>query len=228
MRKARIALVTITVFCLINGLMCEGRSQFSSYYLKGQGFNDEQFAEWVKGQSNTGSLVQLNLAANSLTARSIKALVASDLENIHTLLLTDNPLGDDGAKALASSAKFSATAILFLANTQITSQGAGYLFGQDSCIRFVEQLDLSKNDLGDTGVTIVANSHGVKKMTELYLDHVGMTDAGAMALAKSPNLGNVHYLSMSGNAVTEAGVLALKKSKSFSDTVGFFFGEALE
>jgi len=163
-----------------------------------------------------------------LTAKSIKALGDSDIGVPYSISLANNPVGNEGAKAFTSISRFSGTRLLSLSNTKITEQGVGHLFGSDSAIGFLLHLDLSQNDLGDTGVDIIAQYPRAKSLTELFLDDVGMTDLGAKSLAGSPSLGNVTYLSVSGNKLTAAGVSSIKSSTNFAENASFYFGETFE
>lgn len=230
MRKTSIALTILMTLFLFNAWNSGGRSQFLNFRLKGQDLNDEQFIEWINKQPSYNGLIQLKLDDNRLTAKSLEALGDSDIGVPYSISLANNPIGDDGAKTLGSASKFSGTAILSLPNTKITAQGLKNLFGRGSLLAagFLMYLDLSKNDLGDTGVEIIAQSPGSKHLTDLYLDSVGMTDLGAKALAASPNFGEIRTLSISGNKLTADGVSAVRKSKNFSEEAVFYFGEEFE
>ena len=154
-------MAVIPLFLFFNAGHIGGRSQFVRYNLEGQGINDAQFVEWLANQSSYNGLIQLDLDNNHLTAESVKALGDADIGVPYSISLANNPIGNEGAKALASASRFSGTMLLSLSNTRITAQGVGHLFGRGSAIGSLFHLDLSQNDLGDIGVATIAQPQPV-------------------------------------------------------------------
>ncbi len=230
MNKIFIALTVLFSCIIFNAWDSGGRSPFINYHLKGQGLDDDRFIEWLSTQPSYNGLIQLDLDNNHLTEKAVKALGNSNIGVPNSISLANNPIGDEGAKALALASMFSGTMILSLPNTQITAQGVKYLLGSESLLLkgFLTYLDLSNNDLGDAGVEIITQSSAAKSLTVLYLENVGITDFGAIALAKSENFGNISHLYAPGNKLTAKGVSAIRNSKNFADKAVFYFGEAFE
>jgi hypothetical protein len=189
-----------------------GGPRAARYNLDGQKLGDSGFAEWLEDAGPGDGIVELRLGNNELTSAAIEALAESKLGAPEVLMLTGNPTGDAGAQAVAQSETFGGLRILYLDNTKTSAVGAKALFGGSSKLRWLEEVVLSGNAIGDEGVAAIAASPGSAHLTGLYLVGVGMTDEGARALANSDHLGNLAQLSVSGNSLTKAGIKALRES----------------
>jgi hypothetical protein len=205
-----------------------GRPQLRKYNLRDQGLTDAAFAAWLADQEPYNGLTTLVLDGNRLTGVSVEALATSDIGVLHTLLLADNPIGDRGAEILASAPAFSTVTILYLSGTGLTPLGLGHLFGSDSVLGFLIDVDLSRNALGDEGARIIAGSTLTESLTNLYLDATALTDRAAEVLADSPRLGSLDYLSLDANELTEAGVAHFREHARVQEGAVVFFGERFE
>jgi Ran GTPase-activating protein (RanGAP) involved in mRNA processing and transport len=205
-----------------------GRPQLTKFNLRAQDFTDQRFLDWLATQEPGHGLIGLNLEQNQLTEVALRALAESGLGAFHTLLLADNPVGNKGMTALASAPAFHGLTILYLADTGITATGLADLFGSDSILGFLIDVDLTGNRIGDEGARVLAQSPHTGHLTHLYLDNTGMTDVGARALADSPHLGALEYLSLGDNELTEAGVAYLLEQARFAETADVYFGDDFE
>jgi uncharacterized protein (TIGR02996 family) len=99
------------------------------------------------------------------------------------LNLSMNPIGDDGAKALAA------------------------------CLLLEPFTELVLRDcrIGDAGAAALAGSPHVANLTYLDLWHNRVGDAGARAFAAAPHLSGVRDLSLRDNLISAAGVDALRE-----------------
>jgi hypothetical protein len=205
-----------------------GRPQLLKYSLRDQGYTDQELLTWLAELETDNRLISLVLEGNQLTAVSLQAVAESGIGVIHTLLVGRNPIGDAGAEVLATGAAFSALRILYMPQTGLTAVGLRHLFGPDSELELLADLDLSGNRLGDEGAQILAGSRRAEGLTHLYLDNTGLTDGGALALAESPHLGALEYLSLDGNDLTGAGVSRAREIGSLPAATEIFFGEQFE
>ena len=205
-----------------------GRPQLRKYNLRNQDLTDAAFVAWLAEREPYNGLTTLVLEGNRLTGRSLEALATSDIGVLHTLLLGGNPIGDRGAETLASAPGFSAVTILYLSSSGLTPVGLGHLFGGDSVLGSLIDVDLSGNTLGDEGARIIAGSALTGNLTNLYLDETALTDRAAELLADSPHLGKLDYLSLDGNQLTEAGVAHFREHGRVRESAAVFFGERFE
>ena len=184
--------------------------------LKNLDWNDEQLAEWIARFYQKEPAIYLRLDNNRFTNNSITNIGNSSLHRIIGLSLSNNPIGDEGARELGVNKKFSYLQRLRIPNTRITAAGVSYLLSKDSMVRELHLLDLSENPIGDKGIEIIANSPVTSAIDDLRLTRTGMTDRGAEALAASPHLKNIKLLCLGNNNLGQIGMEALKNSKNFA------------
>ena len=114
-----------------------------------------------------GTLERLNLKSTGLTDDAVERLANVAGFRPRRLTLTDNEITDDGARALVESEVLQRIECLFLARTQ----------------------------LGDDGVSALAQSPHLGQLRELGLGSLEeLTSEGAGALAQSPHLTSLQYL----------------------------------
>lgn len=190
-----------------------GRQQVVRYRLRRQNLTDQQLAAWIAERPAAKELISLDLRENRLTHVGVEALARAQIGTATSLLLSENPIGDRGATAIATARKrFFSVNILYLANTKITAAGVRALLDEQSGLKWIWEIDLSNNPIGDAGVEVIAKSANTQTMRSMTLSNVGMTDKGARALAASSHLGRLEDLYVDGNKLTPAGVKALKAS----------------
>ncbi|XP_059818069.1 NACHT, LRR and PYD domains-containing protein 12-like isoform X3 [Hypanus sabinus] len=162
--------------------------------LDGVGLTDSGAEDLTSALSTNPSLMELQLTGNKLGDSGVK-LVSAALRNpeckIQTLCLRDVGLTDSGAEDLVSALSINPSLM---------------------------ELDLSNNELGDTGVKLVSAAlrNPECKIQKLVLNYVGLTDSGAedlaSALSTNPSL---TQLDLSGNNLGDSGVklmsVALRK-----------------
>lgn len=186
------------------------------YRSENQGLTDAGLAEWLATlpENNVPALVWLD--NNKLSPAAVKILADSKIRLLEHLSLSDNAIGDEGLRALATTPYFETVSSLGLAGAGITAAGAAVVMGPDS-LWGMANLDLSRNPLGDEGVEAIAASPYASYLGTLALAEVGMTDRGVLALTSSPHLKQVDYIDLSGNAITQAGQDALAASALLAD-----------
>ncbi|XP_072891767.1 NACHT, LRR and PYD domains-containing protein 3-like isoform X2 [Hemitrygon akajei] len=132
------------------------------------------------------------------------------------LHLSSNKLGDSGVKLVSAALRNPECKIqkLWLDNVGLTDSGAEDLVSALSTNPSLTELDLSGNELGDSGVKLVSAAlrNPECKMQELGLRGVGLTDSGAedlvSALSTNPSL---TVLNLALNPLTDRSVPALRR-----------------
>src|SRR5262249_30515613 len=121
----------------------------------------------------------LRLPGCGITGAAPSALRAAPFaDELASLDLDDNDLGDEGAEALASAA-----------------------------LPGLRRLSLRYNEIGARGVKALAASSGLAGLVHLDLIGNSLTDAGVLALARSPHLKRLRTLNLSLGRPGRAGVI---------------------
>lgn len=159
----------------------------------------------------------LDLADNTIGPDAIARLTPFKLQS---LKLAHNPLGDDGTRLFVASPLYArlvrADARLDLAGVGLGATGAGAI-AHAAPSAALTSLDLSLNDLGDAGVTRLAEGH-FDRLAHLSLAKVGVTDRGSRRLAQSHLMPKLRTLDLSGNRMTQSGLNLLNERRRETGT----------
>jgi uncharacterized protein (TIGR02996 family) len=159
-----------------------------------------------------GALGRLSLTYCRLTPPDAGHLFALPVvRNLDALDLGDNPLGVDGAVALAERGVVRGLRVLRLTKTYPGVPGVRAL-AETGGLAGVRLLDLSANRLGPNAVRVLAESPSARGLRVLNLRNNQVQDAGALALAGSRHLDGLLDLDLSDAEVGDAGALALAGS----------------
>jgi uncharacterized protein (TIGR02996 family) len=139
-------------------------------------------------------LTDLEVWDNALTDRSTQALAEAPWM-LTSLSLARNPIGNAGARWLASSKHLSHLTTLVLSETYLTAAGVRALAGSPH-LAGLQQFDLEDNPLGDEGALALAASPHLGSLVRLNLRDTGVRDEGALALAASPSLSSLAFLDL--------------------------------
>ena len=119
--------------------------------------------------------IELDLRVNNIDDEGVKALIKSVPSSVKVLLLRNNKISCDGAKAIAEFLK--------------TNQS-------------VECLDLSDNDIGDDGAKALAEAIKVNKtLKDLDLFHNAIADDGGKAIAAALEKCSLEEFDISANDI---------------------------
>ncbi|XP_072894272.1 NACHT, LRR and PYD domains-containing protein 3-like [Hemitrygon akajei] len=137
------------------------------------------------------------------------------LHKCQELRLGENELGDSGVKLVSAALRNPECKIqtLWLDNVGLTDSGAEDLVSALSTNTSLTELNLSYNELGDSGVKLVSAAlrNPECKILKLQLWKVGLTDSGAedlaSALSTNPSL---TVLDLRWNSMTDGSVPALR------------------
>ncbi|XP_072108221.1 LOW QUALITY PROTEIN: NACHT, LRR and PYD domains-containing protein 3-like [Mobula birostris] len=163
-------------------------------------------------------LQKLGLNEVGLTDSGAEDLVCALSTNrlLTELDLSRNELGDSGVKLVSVALRNPECKIqkLGLSEVGLTDSGAEELLSTLSTNRSLMELDLSVNDLGDSGVKLVSAAlrNPECKLQKLQLGSVGLTDSGAedlvSTLSTNPSLTE---LELGFNSLTDRSVPALRR-----------------
>lgn len=114
-----------------------------------------------------GELHTLDLSGNNLGPEAASVL-ASSFPSLVKLNAGYNPIGDEGARAIASSQRLAALEELDLPRCQIRDEGARALARADGLAR-LQKLNLSSNLIGGEATLALAGSVSLGALSELVL-----------------------------------------------------------
>ncbi|XP_059839402.1 NACHT, LRR and PYD domains-containing protein 3-like isoform X2 [Hypanus sabinus] len=132
------------------------------------------------------------------------------------LRLGQNKLGDSGVKLVSAALRNPECKIqkLRLNNVGLTNSGAEDLASALSTIPSLTELDLSDNELGDSGVKLVSAAlrNPQCKIQKLWLNNVGLTDSAVEDLVSAlSTIPSLTELILGFNSLTDQSVPALRR-----------------
>lgn len=131
------------------------------------------------------NLRALNATANELTGGALAEL-GTGLPRCRSLVLTANPLGDEGITGLCGWGALASVESLYLAECEISARALGKLLA-DGVFAQLDKLCLTGNELGDAGATAIADhARNLPALRYLELRNTGISDAGRGALLAAP------------------------------------------
>jgi Leucine-rich repeat (LRR) protein len=134
------------------------------------------------------ALTYSELGCGDAEAKAVAALLAAGATpKLEALILSDNSIGDEGARALAKALRGAPTLVTL------------YLDG---------------NSIGDEGARALAKAlHSAPTLETLYLDGNSIGDKGAHALAKAlPNAPALHTLTLYKNSISAKAESELRRA----------------
>lgn len=125
--------------------------------------------------------------------------------------LTDSKLTDEGlARWLAQQADPAQPVMLTLDGNQLTAEGMRWL-GKAS-LHFLNSLSVSRNPLGDEGLTVIATTQLFESVETLVLAEAGITAEGAKVVIGPNSVYGLAILDLSRNSLGDEGVVAIAES----------------
>jgi Leucine-rich repeat (LRR) protein len=155
----------------------------------------------------------IHFAGNSIGSAGAALLARSPALTRYSVLdLDGTDIGDDGLITLLRSPYLTAVAEVSLRGCEIGEDGIRALAHAGDALPNLRRLDLSRNDLGDGEIAVLAHRKFLSNLTHLDLESNHVGNLGARALADSTHAGNLEVLSLAGNHVGDAGAMALLRS----------------
>jgi uncharacterized protein (TIGR02996 family) len=147
------------------------------------------------------NLRALNVTASELSADALAELALPRLEN---LVLTGNPIGDEGVENLAQWKQLANVETLYLSACEISEEGIDQLFSGAPLAK-LKKLTLSNNELGDEGAGVIVKAAArMPALEHLELLRCGLSQSGVKALAKA-KLPTLRRLDVRFNEVDDGG-----------------------
>jgi uncharacterized protein (TIGR02996 family) len=161
-----------------------------------------------------GSLKALDLMhSHSIDGRAVEALAESPhLANLASLVLSFNPVTDQGARALASSPYLHLLTHLVLRRTEIGGPGLRAL-AQAPGLKQLRWLDLAGNFVNAASVKALVSSPHLKHLTSLDLGDGGLRADSVRALARSSQLMRLQQLFLDSNTLGDKAARALAEAR---------------
>jgi uncharacterized protein (TIGR02996 family) len=157
-------------------------------------------------------LTHLALVMSNLDSKRLGALLVSPhLTRLTSLDLRYNhPLGSAGLDLLAGSSRLPALSHLNLKSCGIRTL---HYLEKASGLKGLRFLDLSSNQIGAEGATVLAGCLLLRGLTSLLLENCSLANKGASPLAASPHLGRLCKLDLSTNGIGPEGLLAVARGR---------------
>jgi hypothetical protein len=201
--------------CGVRGLRYLVRGQSAGSLRVVRAAHDELYDDGLAQMGGLTRLESLELPSNNLGAGAVQQLAAQPPARLRALDLSENALGDEGARWLVDLMLRSALEIVVLAATGLGAAGLRALLHAPSAAQLTA-LDVSRNRLGSEAGQLIAEATHVVKLERLALQACGLTWPGVQALATAPQLASLRVLDLSYNAVGPQGARALADSPYLS------------
>ncbi|XP_072131333.1 NACHT, LRR and PYD domains-containing protein 3-like isoform X2 [Mobula birostris] len=161
------------------------------------------------------TIKQLKLEYCHIQCEGIQRL-GPGLHKCQDLRLGDNKLGDSGVQVVSAALRNQECKVLtlWLDYVGLTDSGAEHLASALSTNQSLVELNLSGNELGDSGVKLVSAAlrNPECEIQKLWLYSVGLTDSGAEDLASDLSTKrSMKVLSLASNSLTDLFVPALRR-----------------
>lgn len=125
--------------------------------LGGAGIGDEGFSSLCEGDLR--QVDELDLHDNGLTVASMTSLAGGPFGRLLRLDVSDNPIGDEGLRALASTARVDSLEQLGIANVGLEERGVFYTMSSPY-LAGLDRLDVRGNGLEDSYVSELVGAFG--------------------------------------------------------------------
>jgi serine/threonine protein kinase/hemoglobin-like flavoprotein/Ran GTPase-activating protein (RanGAP) involved in mRNA processing and transport len=161
------------------------------------------------GASHLSGLAYLGVAQNGLSASGVK-LLAGAPPRLQRIDLSRNPLGQDGAGALAEALPRMRVSSLAVRRCELGGDGLCWIVraGEGR----LSELEAAENALGADGVELLAMLPELASVRVLELSANALGARGAARLGISPFLSGLKRLVLDSNELEDGGVAALARS----------------
>lgn len=179
--------------------------RFRNLDISDNGLGDAGLAGLL-GAPHLAALRGLSVAGNKVTSAGA-ALLSGAMPQLAELDISDNPLDDSGAEALASALARMRISTLRARNCGFTGEGVVALLRAGA--GRLQHVDLGRNPLRAKGVEALARARELSSVERLDLSETECGAGGGRALTESPNLSCLRYLELNSNQLGDEGARAL-------------------
>ncbi len=157
------------------------------------------------------SLRHLNISQNRMNTRTIKYFVEKQFSGLTSLDLSDNPLGDGGLRIFGTANGYSwRLTTLDISKTRFKGKGLKTL-GKSSNLPHLHTLVLRENTITDDELKSFMATPLFAQLTSLDLSGNQLGDSGAQVLAEAPDSLKLQTLHVRDCHLTEVGKKQLKR-----------------
>lgn len=129
------------------------------------------------------NLRALNVTGNELGSDALGEMTNA-LPRVQNLVLTGNPIGDEGIEALSKWKQLANVDTLYLSTCEISEEGIDQLFAGAPLAKLAK-LTLSNNELGDEGAGVLVKAAArMPALEHLEMTNCGLSASSAKALVK--------------------------------------------
>jgi uncharacterized protein (TIGR02996 family) len=125
------------------------------------------------------------------------ALARANLDQLRSLDLSENPLGDDGVIALAETTRLPKLDVLRIKRAGVGARGLAVL-GASALGSRLRAIDLARNEVDDNGLAALLASGRLDALESLDLAGSALTVKGVQALVASPVAARIKHLTITG------------------------------
>lgn len=193
-------------------------------FLTGQGLTDVANSNQVKLEN----LKTLVISDNRLADSSVAAFMRSkNFSNLEFLDVGWNEVGNETAKAMGEATYFSGLKTLILERSYIDVEGLKEMV-QGNLMDQLQELNLSANKLKDEAVKVLVSAPKWKALKILRLSQNMFGDEGAKALGESVSLAGLTHLYAGRNYFGVEGAQAIYESKTLTGLKTLVLKEGVE
>ena len=143
------------------------------------------------------ALRHLACLANLVEASVTNAFARSRLDELRSLDLSENPLGDDAVIALAETTRLPKLDVLRVKRTGVGVRGLGVL-GASALGSRLRAIDLARNEVDDHGLAALLEGGKLAALAALDLAGSALTIRGVKTLVGSPIAARLKHLTITG------------------------------
>ena len=180
-------------------LACDALSRFSSLRLRDNQIGDAEAAR-IADASTLDGLCTLDLSDNPIGPDGARALASGPWHSLRELELDRCPIGDEGAVSLAGSAFLPSLRRLHLRSAGIGSAGAEALAASATEL---ERLRLAHDPIGTAGLDAWVRSRSWASLRWVDLHDTSISSFRALLAPHDPPLQHLQLLDVSGNAASD-------------------------
>jgi len=209
-------MITTGAICISEVFM--GKCSLQVLYISSNNIGDDGITA-IAGTLSNSQISKLHVRECGITLTGVRSLAAGLLVNNSVMILdvSHNDIGDDGITDIAGTLSNSQISELDVSECGITLTGVRSLAAGLLVNNSVRILNVSRNNIGDDGITAIAGTLSNSQISKLDVRKCGITLTGARSLAAGLLVNNsVRILDVSSNNIGDDGITAIAGTLSNS------------